>query len=135
MIDYKNELGPLLMKVLTAIKESKEPVTRDELAKIMNVSNRIANDYLESLYKRGYIIDSRGEWRDSKTNEKVFLATDTYWIISADGLNYIDLHRYWWTRFWTRSVICPLIVSLIVSTATALNIEKIRNIITAIFLP
>lgn len=129
MIDYKNELGPLLTKVLKIIKESKEPISRDELANIMNVSNRIATDYLKALYNRGYIMDSRGTWRDNKTKEEIFVETKSLWVISVDGLNYLDLHNYWWTRFWVRSILCPLIVSAVVSLVTSLNAEVIRNAI------
>lgn len=129
MIDYKNELGPLLTKILTIIKESKEPISRDELATIMKVSKRIATDYLKSLYNRRYIIDYRGEWKDGETKEEKFEEKESRWIISVDGLNYLDLHKYWWTRFWTRSVVCPLIVSFVVSAITAVNIDKIKIVI------
>lgn len=130
MIDYKNELGPILHKVLTVIKESTEPVSRDELAKIFNVSNRIATDYIQALYNRGYIMDFRGEWKNAES--KSFPVKESRWIISVDGLNYLDLHRYWWTRFWTRSVLCPLIVSLVVSAITAVNAPAIWTGIKAI---
>ena len=133
MIDYKNELGPLLTKVLKIIKESTEPVSRDELARMMNVSNRIATDYLRALYNRGYIMDFRGDWKDNKTKEPIFEITSSRWVISADGLNYLYLHACWWTRFWVRSILCPLIVAAVVSLVTSLNAEVIRDaIITAI---
>ena len=121
MIDYKNELGVVLEKVLTAIKQSTEPVSRDEIAELFSVSSRVATDYLQALYNRGYIMDFRGDWRDSKSQESKFEPVGGRWVISADGLNYLDLHQYWWTRFWTRSVLCPLIVSLIVSAVTSIN--------------
>lgn len=121
MIDYKNELGRVLEKVLVAIKDSAEPVSRDDIAKLFNVSNRIATDYIQALYNRGYIMDFRGDWKDTKNQESKFVVAESRWIISVDGLNYLDLHRYWWTRFWTRSVLCPLIVSLIVSAVTSIN--------------
>ena len=133
MIDYKNELGPLLTKVLKIIKESKEPITRDELARMMNVSNRIATNYLEALYNRGYIMDARGDWKDKQSKELIFEAEESRWIVSADGLNYLDLHNYWWTRFWVRSILCPLIVSALVSVVTSLNAEAIRGAILAVF--
>lgn len=114
--------------MLTIIKESKEPISRDEIASLMKVSNRIVNDYLESLYKREYIMDSRGDWRDNETKEKTFQAKESKWIISAEGLNYLDLHRYWWTRFWTRSILWPLIVSAATSIFTAINAEKVRKL-------
>ena len=132
MIDYKNELGSLLTDVLTIIKESKEPISRDKLATIMKVSKRIATDYLKSLYSRGYIIDFRGDWKDPKTKEEKFEEEESRWIVSADGLNYLDLHKYWWKRFWTRSVVCPLIVSFVMSVFTSFNIEKIRIVIKTI---
>ena len=133
MIDYKNELGPLLTKVLKIIKDSKEPITRDELARMMNVSNRIATNYLEALYNRGYIMDARGDWKDKQSKELIFEAEESRWIVSADGLNYLDLHNYWWTRFWVRSILCPLIVSALVSVVTSLNAEAIRGAILAVF--
>lgn len=133
MIDYKNELGPLLTKVLKIIKDSKEPITRDELARMMNVSNRIATNYLEALYNRGYIMDARGTWKDKQSKELIFEAEESRWIVSADGLNYLDLHNYWWTRFWVRSILCPLIVSALVSFVTSLNAEAIRGAILAVF--
>ncbi|MBR0288407.1 MAG: hypothetical protein IJQ82_05460 [Selenomonadaceae bacterium] len=133
MIDYKNELGPLLTKVLKIIKESAEPISRDELARVMKVSNRIATDYLEALYSRGYIMDYRGDWRDKKTKEPIFEITASRWIVSVDGFNYLDLHNYWWTRFWVRSILCPLIVSAVVSVVTCLNVEIIRGTIIAVF--
>ena len=131
MIDYKNELGPLLTKVLKIIKTSKEPLSRDELARMMNVSNRIATNYLEALYNRGYIMDFRGDWKDRKSKESIFEIKEARWIVSADGLNYLDLHNYWWTRFWVRSILCPLIVSAVVSVVTSLNAEVIRDAIIA----
>ena len=133
MIDYKNELGPLLTKVLKIIKESKEPITRDELARMMNVSNRIATNYLEALYNRGYIMDARSDWKDKQSKELIFEVEESRWIVSADGLNYLDLHNYWWTRFWVRSILCPLIVSALVSVVTSLNAEAIRGAILAVF--
>ena len=133
MIDYKNELGPLLTKILKIIKESEEPISRDELARMMKVSNRIATDYLKALYNRGYIIDAHGTWRDSKTGEEIFVESAAHWIASADGLNYLDLHNYWWTRFWVRSILCPLIVSAVVSLVTSLNADVIRGAIVAAF--
>lgn len=133
MIDYKNELGPLLTKVLKIIKDSKEPITRDELARMMNVSNRIATNYLEALYNRGYIMDARGTWKDKQSKELIFESEESRWIVSADGLNYLDLHNYWWTRFWVRSILCPLIVSALVSVVTSLNAEAIRGAILAVF--
>ena len=136
MIDYKNELGTILEKVLVAVKESAEPVSRDDVAKMFNVSNRIATDYLQALYNRGYIMDFRGEWKNTDNQESKFVANESRWIISVDGLNYLDLHKYWWTRFWTRSVLCPLIVSLIVSSITAVNAPLIwqafKSILTAL---
>ena len=133
MIDYKNELGPLLTKVLKIIKESKEPITRNELAHMMNVSNRIATNYLEALYNRGYIMDARGDWQNKKSKELIFEAEESRWVVSADGLNYLDLHNYWWTCFWVRSILCPLIVSAVVSVVTSLNAEAIRGAILAVF--
>lgn len=133
MIDYKNELGPLLTKILKIIKDSNEPISRDELARMLNVSNRVATDYIESLYNRGYIMDFRGEWKDNKTKERKFEITESRWIISVDGLNYLDLHNYWWTRFWARSILCPLIVSAVVSIVTSLNADVIRAAIIATF--
>lgn len=133
MIDYKNELGPLLTKILKIIKESAEPISRDELARMLKVSNRIATDYLQALYKRGYIMDARGTWKDNKTNEEIFVETVSRWVISVDGLNYLDLHNYWWTRFWVRSILCPLIVAAVVSVVTSLNAEVIRGTIIAVF--
>lgn len=133
MIDYKNELGPLLTKVLKIIKESAEPVSRDELARIMKVSNRIATDYLQALYKRGYIMDARGDWRDKKTKEEIFVEKASRWIVSVDGLNYLDLHNYWWTRFWVRSILCPLIVAAVVSVVTSLNADAIRAALISAF--
>lgn len=133
MIDYKNELGPLLTKILKIIKESAEPISRDELARMLKVSNRIATDYLQALYKRGYIMDTRGTWKDNKTNEEIFVETVSRWVISVDGLNYLDLHNYWWTRFWVRSILCPLIVVAVVSVVTSLNAEVIRGTIIAVF--
>lgn len=121
MIDYKNELGRVLEKVLVAIKDSAEPVSRDDIAKLFNVSNRIATDYIQALYNRGYIMDFRGDWKDTDKQESKFVVAESRWIISVDGLNYLDLHQYWWTRFWTRSVLCPLIVSVIVSAVTSIN--------------
>ena len=133
MIDYKNELGPLLIKVLNIIKESSEPISRDELARMMQVSNRIAADYLQALYNRGYIMDARGDWREKETGEKIFIATASRCIISVDGRNYLDLHNYWWTRFWVRSILCPLVVSAVVSLVTSLNADAIRTAIIATF--
>ncbi|MBR0102376.1 MAG: HTH domain-containing protein [Selenomonadaceae bacterium] len=133
MIDYKNELGPLLTKVLKIIKESKEPIICDELARMMNVSNRIATNYLEALYNRGYIMDARSDWKDKQSKELIFEVEESRWIVSADGLNYLDLHNYWWTRFWVRSILCPLIVSALVSVVTSLNAEAIRGAILAVF--
>lgn len=129
MIDYKNELGPLLTKVLKIIKLSKEPISHDELARMMNVSNRIATDYIKALYNRGYIMDFRGDWKDKNGKEPVLVITAARWVISVDGLNYLDLHAYWWTRFWARSILCPLIVAAVVSLVTSLNAEVIRNAI------
>lgn len=133
MIDYKNELGPLLTKILKIIKESAEPLSRDELARMLKVSNRIATDYLQALYNRGYIMDARGDWRDKKTKEEIFVEGASRWVISVDGLNYLDLHNYWWTRFWVRSILCPLIVAAVVSVVTSLNAEVIRGTIIAVF--
>lgn len=133
MIDYKNELGPLLTKILKIIKESAEPLSRDELARMLKVSNRIATDYLQALYNRGYIMDARGDWRDKKTKEEIFVEGASRWVISVDGLNYLDLHNYWWTRFWARSILCPLIVAAVVSVVTSLNAEVIRGAIIAVF--
>lgn len=133
MIDYKNELGSLLTKVLQIIKTSKEPLSRDELARIMNVSNRIATDYLKALYNRGYIMDFRGDWKDPETKETKFEIMASRWVVSVDGLNYLDLHNYWWTRFWARSILCPLIVAAVVSVVTSLNAEVIRDAIIATF--
>lgn len=133
MIDYKNELGPLLTKILKIIKASKEPISRDELARMLKVSNRVATDYLKALYSRGYIMDVRGTWRDNKTKEEIFVESASLWVVSADGLNYLDLHNYWWTRFWVRSILCPLIVSAVVSIVTSLNADVIRAAIIATF--
>ena len=41
---------------------------------------------------RGYIMDFRGDWRDSKSQESKFEPVGGRWVISADGLNYLDLH-------------------------------------------
>ena len=73
MIDYKNELGRVLEKILVAINSSAEPVSRNDIAKLFNVSNRIATDYIQALYNRRYIMDFRGDWKDTDKQESKFV--------------------------------------------------------------
>ena len=126
MLDYKTELGGFLTNALKKIQKSDSPLTRDEFARCANIETRMATDVLESLYNRGFIMDTVGVW---KNDGEKFFSTKAKWVISADGINYLENHHAWWKRFWMRSVICPLIVAFVVSFFTALVAPSAWNFI------
>ena len=129
MVNYEKELGNDLTKILIAVKNSPN-ITLEDLAVKLNISENLVKDYVESLQKRGYINSTRKFLTDSGESRIVY---GTFWKISVDGLNYLDLHRRWYKRFFVRSVLCPLIVSFVTSLVTVSNAENILKFFKSLF--
>ena len=96
MVNYEKELGNDLTKILIAVKNSPN-ITLEDLTVKLNISENLVKDYVESLQKRGYINSTRKFLTDSDNSAVVY---GTFWKISVDGLNYLDLHRRWYKRFF-----------------------------------
>ena len=72
-----------------------------------------------ALYRRGYINNTNFKEYTKPVDIDI---TDVF-EISVEGIDYLELHKHWWMRFWFRSLGCPAIIAFI----TAINAEYLWN--------
>ena len=117
--DFFNELGGTLDSTLRLFRQQNLSV--EDIISLRNVDYGIASELLFALYRRGFIRNL-----DFKNYDKpADIDLNDFFRISIEGLDYLELHRNWWARFWFRSVVCPIVVSFI----TAINAEPLWNLI------
>ncbi|MBR3747054.1 MAG: hypothetical protein IKN27_08865 [Selenomonadaceae bacterium] len=116
-MDFQFELGKTLDGTLRLF--AKKNLCAEDIINRCAACREVAKETLFALYNRGYIANVDRKTYESA--EKIELA-DRF-RITVEGRDFIELHAKWWTRFWFRSIVCPVIVSFV----TALNAVKILN--------
>ena len=114
MSDFSNELGKTLDKYLRLFPS--ENYCAANLIEIHSIPLDVAKEILFALYRRDFI-----QSVDCKTYKKAAdIQLEDFFRISIEGVDYLELHKKWWTRFWFSSLACPAAVSLLTSLLTNL---------------
>ena len=114
MEDFAVELGKSLTQVLSDFKN--KPICADYLIGIRQIEGDTAKECIFALYRRNYVRNVESKEFDSPSE----ISLADFFQITVEGINYLELYRKWWRRFWFRSIICPLVVSFL----TAVNVNN-----------
>ena len=109
MSDFSTEIGTTLDSYLRLFQN--DNLCAEDLISKKAINKEFAEEILFALYRRGHLRNV--EWKEYQSPAEIDIA-DRF-RISIEGVDYLELHKEWWKRFWFRSVVCPLIVSFVTS--------------------
>ena len=122
MVDYDKDLGDNLYNLLIAIQDAGSATVDDMMGKLGAKNRRFLTADFRELLIRRYLTCLQGEPDiDFSSAKSMLKIPGLTFCVSSNGLNYLQLRRKWWQRFWVRSIACPVAVSFV----TALNADTI----------
>lgn len=126
MSEFGKEIGNTLDKVLRHFKI--ENLCAETVIAEYSVKADVAKEILFALYRREYIRSV--EHKDYKNSDEIALSDN--FRIAVEGIDYIELHKRWWQRFWFKSVGCPIVISFVIALGAETVYHGLVNFVLSI---